>query len=125
MDNAIRIGAVATALGVSVETLRRWERQGRVQFERRGGDRWLPVSELKRLLRDRQAPMHTSARNRLSGIVVDIQVDGLVAQIELACGPFRIVSLVTSEAVEELALKPGDTATAVVKSTTVIVESGS
>jgi molybdopterin-binding protein len=96
-----------------------------VQFERRGGDRWLPVTELKRLLRDRQAPMHTSARNRLSGIVVDIQVDGLVAQIELACGPFRIVSLVTSEAVEELGLKPGDTATAVVKSTTVIVESGS
>jgi len=99
MDNAIRIGAVATALGVSVETLRRWERKGLVQFERRGGDRWLPVAELKRLLRERQSPGHTS-------------------------GPFRIVSLVTREAVEELGLKPGDQATAVVKSTTVIVESG-
>lgn len=124
MDNVIRIGAVATALGVSVETLRRWERKGLVQFERRGGDRWLPVAELKRLLRERQSPGHSSARNRLAGTVVDIAVDGLVAQIELACGPFRIVSLVTREAVEELGLKPGDQATAVVKSTTVIVESG-
>jgi molybdopterin-binding protein len=124
MDEAIRIGAVATALGVSADTLRRWERQGRVTFERRGGDRWLPIAELKRLLRERQAPLHTSARNRLAGVVVDIAVDGLVAQIELACGPFRIVSLVTREAVEELGLKPGDPATAVVKSTTVIVESG-
>jgi len=125
MDNLIRIGAVATALGVSVETLRRWERQGRVEFERRGGERWLPVGELRRLLRERQSPGHTSARNRLSGTVIDIEVDGLVAQIELACGPFRIVSLVTREAVEELGLKPGDPATAVVKSTTVIVESNS
>jgi molybdopterin-binding protein len=124
MDEAIRIGAVATALGVSADTLRRWERQGRVTFERRGGDRWLPIAELKRLLRERQAPLHTSARNRLAGVVVDVAVDGLVAQIELACGPFRIVSLVTREAVEELGLKPGDPATAVVKSTTVIVESG-
>ena len=122
MENAVRIGAVAAAVGVSVETLRRWERQGRVTFERRGGDRWLPVAELKELLKERHAPGHTSARNRLTGIVIDVQVDGLVAQIELACGPYRIVSLVTSEAAAELGLKPGDTASAVVKSTSVMVE---
>ena len=123
MDDLVKIGAAATALGVSVDTLRRWERQGRVTFERRGGDRWLPIAELRTLLRDRHAPGHTTARNRFTGIVIDIAVDGLVAQIELACGPYRIVSLVTREAVEELDLKPGDQATAVVKSTNVIVES--
>jgi molybdopterin-binding protein len=124
MDNAVRIGAAATALGVSVETLRRWERQGRITFERRGNDRWLPLAELKDLLRDRRPPGQTTARNRMTGVVIDVQVDGLVAKIELACGPYRIVSLVTKEAVEELGLKPGDQATAVVKSTSVMVEAG-
>jgi molybdopterin-binding protein len=123
MDQAVRIGPAATALGVSVETLRRWERQGRISFERRGGDRWLPIGELKDLLRERRPPGHSTARNRLSGIVVDVTVDGLMAQVELACGPYRIVSLVTKEAVDELGLKPGDAATAVVKSTSVMVES--
>ena len=123
MEHAVRIGAAATALGVSVDTLRRWERQGRVTFERRGNDRWLPIAELKDLLRERRPPGHSTARNRMSGIVIDVEVEGLVAKIELACGPYRIVSLVTKEAVEELGLKPGDPATAVVKSTSVMVES--
>jgi len=122
MDDLIRIGAAAQALGVSVDTLRRWERDGRVQFERRGGQRFLHAHDLAELLRARGASTHTSARNRMAGTVVAVEVDGVMAKIDLACGPYRIVSLMSREAAEDLALKPGDPATAVVKSTTVIVE---
>ena len=119
----MRIGAAATALGVSADTLRRWERDGRVEFVRRGGQRFLPAAELAELLRARPAAAgNSSARNRLAGVVVDVQVDGVMAKVELACGPYRIVSLMSREAAEELELRPGATATAVVKSTTVIVE---
>ncbi len=123
MDEGIRIGAAAAALGVSVDTLRRWERDGRVTFERRGSTRFLPPGELARLLRERGASPHSSARNRMTGVVVSVQRDGVMAQVDLACGPFRIVSLMSREAADELGLKPGDTATAVVKATTVVVES--
>src|SRR3954447_8744887 len=124
MEDLVRIGAAASALGVSADTLRRWERDGRVEFVRRGGQRFLPASALAELLRTRAGGSggHSSARNRLSGVVVDVQVDGVMAKVELACGPFRIVSLMSREAAEELDLRPGATATAVVKSTTVIVE---
>jgi molybdopterin-binding protein len=124
MEHLVRIGAVASALGVSVDTLRRWERQGRITFVRRGGDRYLPGAELARLLRERAPRTGTSARNRLDGVVVDVKADGVMAQVDLACGPFRIVSLMSREAVEELGLRPGSPARAVVKATTVIVEAG-
>ncbi len=122
MEHLVRIGAVAAALGVSVDTLRRWERQGRITFVRQGGDRYLPGPELARMLRERAPKTGTSARNRLDGVVVDVKVDGVMAQVDLACGPFRIVSLMSREAVEELGLQPGSPARAVVKATTVIVE---
>lgn len=122
MEDLVRIGAAATALGVSVDTLRRWERDGRVTFERRGGQRFLPAETLAELLRTRAPNGRTSARNRMTGTVVAVEVDGVMAKIDLACGPYRIVSLMSREAAEELDLKPGDTAAAVVKSTTVIVE---
>ena len=123
MDDLVRIGAAAQALGVSADTLRRWEREGRIAFERRGRQRYLRAEELARLLRDRTAGgERTSARNRLAGIVVGVEMDGVMAKVELACGPYRIVSLMSREAAEELALRPGMPATAVVKSTTVIVE---
>ncbi len=64
----------------------------------------------------------TSARNRLSGVVVAVQRDGVMAQVDMACGPFRIVSLMSREAVDDLDLRPGMSATAVIKSTNVIVE---
>lgn len=118
----VQIGAVAQALGVSTDTLRRWERSGRITFDRVGGRRYLPASELARLLRERSANTRSSARNRLTGVVVAVQRDGVMAQVDLACGPFRIVSLMSREAVDELDLKPGDTATATVKATTVVVE---
>ena len=74
------------------------------------------------MLRDRGVNPHSSARNRMAGVVVDVQRDGVMAQIDLACGPYRIVSLMSREAADELDLKPGQTATAVVKSTIVVVE---
>ena len=122
-EQHVRIGAAASALGVSVDTLRRWERDGRVSFERSGGQRVLAATELARLLRERGSNRgSSSARNRLDGVVVSVQSDGLVAKVELACGPYRIVSLMTSEAAEELGLEPGVQAQAVVKSTNVIVD---
>jgi molybdopterin-binding protein len=118
----IRIGAAAQALGVSVDTLRRWERDGRIRFEREGGRRVLPAEELARVLRERSPQATSSARNRLSGVVVDVERDGVMAKVDLACGPFRIVSLMSREAADELGLRPGVSATAVVKATTVLVE---
>ena len=124
MEDLVRIGAAATALGVSTDTLRRWERDGRVEFVRRGGQRFLPASALAAMLHDRSgvSGSRTSARNRLGGVVVSVEKDGVMAKVELACGPYRIVSLMSREAAEELGLAPGASATAVVKSTTVIVE---
>lgn len=124
MDNMVRIGAAAAALGLSVDTLRRWERDGRIVFERHGGQRYLRAEDLARLLRERSAHDQTSARNRLAGVVVAVQADGVMAQVDLACGPFRVVSLMSREAVEDLGLRPGMSATAVVKATNVIVERG-
>lgn len=122
MDEGIRIGVAAQALGVSVDTLRRWEREGRIAFERRGNARVLAPEELARVLRERGVNTRSSARNRLAGVVVDVKRDGVMAQVDLACGPFRIVSLMSREAADELDLRPGQTATAVVKSPMVIVE---
>ena len=122
MGEQIRIGQAAGILGVSVDTLRRWEKEGRVAFGRTaGGQRTIGAADLRALLRDRAPQTGVSARNQLEGTVVSVETDGLMAKIELACGPYRMVSIITREAAEELALKPGDTATAVVKSTSVEV----
>jgi molybdopterin-binding protein len=122
LESLVSIGAAAGALGVSVDTLRRWEKNGRIRFERRGNRRLVASQELSELLRERGATGLTSARNRLQGVVVAVKRDTVMAQIDMVCGPFRIVSLMSREAADELGLKPGDTATAVVKATTVIVE---
>jgi molybdopterin-binding protein len=122
MDEGLRIGVAAQALGVSVDTLRRWERNGQIAFERRGNRRVLAPEELARVLRERGTNSRSSARNRLAGVVIEVQRDGVMAQIDLSCGPYRIVSLMSREAADELALVPGQTTTAVVKSTSVVVE---
>jgi molybdopterin-binding protein len=122
VDEGIRIGVAAQALGVSVDTLRRWERDGRITFERRGNRRVLEPEELARVLRDRATNTRSSARNRMAGVVVDVQRDGVMAQVDMVCGPFRIVSLMSREAADELELRPGASATAVVKSPLVIIE---
>jgi molybdopterin-binding protein len=122
MDDLVRIGAAAQALGVSVDTLRRWEREGRIAFERHGNSRFLKADELAALLRARGKSDRTSARNRLNGVVLAVKRDGVMAQVDIACGPYRVVSLMSAEAADDLDLKPGDSATAVIKSTTVVVE---
>ena len=122
-NDLVKIGAAAAALGVSIDTLRRWERAGRITFERRGKQRYISSQELANRLRERGATGRSSARNRLHGTVLAVKKDDIMAQIDMACGPYRIVSLMSREAADELGLKPGSQATAVVKSTTVIVES--
>jgi molybdopterin-binding protein len=122
IDELVQIGAAAAALGVSLDTLRRWERAGRITFERRGNRRFISSHDLSNILRERAATGLTSARNRMQGTVLSVKKDGVMAQIDMACGPYRIVSLMSREAAEELGLKPGAQATAVVKSTTVIIE---
>jgi molybdopterin-binding protein len=122
VEDLVQIGAAAMALGVSIDTLRRWERSGRVQFERRGNRRYMSSVELSKLLHEREGSGHSSARNHFSGVVVGVKRDGVMAQIDLVCGPFRIVSLMSREAADDLGLKPGVSATAVVKATNVIIE---
>jgi len=122
MEDLLRIGAAASTLGVSVDTLRRWEREGRLECERRAGQRYVHAEEVARLLRERNPTARSSARNRLTGTVVSVRRDEIMAQVELACGTYRVVSLMSREAADQLDLKPGDTATAVVKATTVVVE---
>ena len=116
-------------LRVSVETLRRWETEGRLRMERSaGGQRLVPIDEVTRLLAERRAGAHDrpivaqSARNRFPGIVTRIEKDRVAAVVEVIAGPHRLVSLMTAEAVDELGLKVGDEAVCVVKATNVIVE---
>ena len=123
MVDYLRIGEVAQRVGVSVDTLRRWEAEGRITFERRGNQRVLPATELAGLLTSLAGSDRTSsARNRLTGVVVSVERDGVMAKVELACGDYRIVSLMSREAADEMELAPGVAATAVVKSTSVMVE---
>jgi len=119
----LRIGEVAQAVGVSVDTLRRWEVEGKVTFQRQANQRVLPASELAPLIASLAGSSSTSsARNRLTGIVIGVKRDGVMAQVELACGDYRIVSLMSRDAADELGLEVGKAATAVVKATNVIVE---
>ncbi|GGF33329.1 MerR family transcriptional regulator [Marmoricola endophyticus] len=123
MAEYLRIGEVATALGVSVDTLRRWESQGRVAFERHNNQRVLRAEDLQPLMAGlTRASATSSARNRMPGVVTSVERDGVMAKVEMACGDYRIVSLMSREAADDLGLEPGSPATAVVKATTVIVE---
>jgi len=117
------VGEAAKTLGISVDTLRRWDQKGRIRVERDEGNRRIvPASEIDRLRGD-EGTAHLSARNRFNGVVTDVKVDGLIAQVEMVVSdPVRLVALVTRDAVEELRLRPGMSATAIVKSTSVMVQ---
>ena len=126
---SLRVGQAAEMLQVSIETLRRWEAEGRLTVTRSsGGQRLVPITEVTRLLAERrtQAPerpiVSGSARNRFPGIVTRIEKDRVAAVVEVIAGPHRMVSLMTAEAVDEMGLKVGDEAICVVKATNVIVE---
>ena len=114
----------AAALGISLDTLRRWDKAGRIKVSRDASNRRVVAArEIDRLRGDGQGE-HITARNRFRGTVTDVQVDGLMAQVEIVVtDPVRIVALVTRDAVEELGLKVGMAATAIVKSTNVMVQS--
>ena len=116
------VGEAARLLGISLDTLRRWDRQGRIRTQRdRANRRVVPAAEIDRL-RGGEPGHELSARNRFRGVVREVKVEGVLAQVELEAGPFRVVSVVTREAVEELGLKPGMPATALVKATSVLLE---
>lgn len=125
----LRIGQAADLLGVSADTVRRLVDGGEVDGGRTdGGQRYVDgVSLAAYLVAHAEAPAGgsaptRSARNRFTGLVTKVTVDGLVAQVELHAGPHRIVSLLTAEAVADLGLAPGMVATASVKATSVVVE---
>jgi molybdopterin-binding protein len=126
---SLRVGQAAEMLQISVETLRRWETEGRIRMARSaGGQRLVPMQEVTRLLAERRAlsaerPVAAgSARNRFPGIVTRVERDRVAAVVEVMSGPHRMVSLMTAEAVDDLRLAVGDEVTCVVKATNVVVE---
>ena len=125
----MRIREAASYLGVSDDTVRRWVDNGTLQAGTDEAGRMVVDGyEVALAARRSAAPPGpasrtvSSARNRFVGLVTDVRADGVMAQVELQCGPFRVVSLMSSEAVRDLGLEPGSVATAVVKSTNVVVE---
>jgi len=123
-----RIAEAAELLGVSDDTMRRWVEAGRITATSSGGRSVVEGADLALLaseLADHPEPSRASrvsARNRMTGLVTRVVKDQVMAQVELICGPYRLVSLMSAEAATELGLEPGVTAIASVKSTNVIVE---
>jgi molybdopterin-binding protein len=124
----VTLGEAAKAIGVSVDTLRRWDRAGKIRTTRdERNRRRVPTSEVERL---RAAPERhrtggsLSARNRFPGVVRSVESDGVMALVEIEAGPFRVTAAVTRDAVDELGLVEGARATATVKATSVMVERG-
>jgi molybdopterin-binding protein len=129
MPGELSLGEAAAALGVSIDTLRRWDRKGQIQTRRDQRNRRLvPASEIRRLSQRplrHQTGTERSARNRLTGVVRSVEADGVMALVEIEAGPFLITAAITRDSVEELGLATGVEATAVVKATSVMIERGS
>jgi molybdopterin-binding protein len=125
----LTLGEAARAIGVSVDTLRRWDRAGKLTTTRDASNqRRVPLAEVERLTaRPARHPAGDtlSARNRFPGIVRSVEVSGVMALVEIEAGPHRITAAITRDAVEELGLVPGMAATAAVKATSVMVERSS
>jgi molybdopterin-binding protein len=128
-DSSIRIGRAAEMLGVTVDTIRRWADDGKIESVRSpGGQRLIPIEDVTRLIGERRRAatdrpiVAQSARNRFPGIVTRIEKDKVAAVVEILAGPHRLISLMTAEAVDDLGLKIGDEVIGLVKSTNVIVE---
>ena len=113
----------ARALGISLDTLRRWDRTGKIRVERDSANRRVvPAAEIERL-KGSERPEQLSARNRFRGVVRSVTLEGLLAQIEIdVTEPARVVAIITRESADSLGLKPGMSAAGVVKATSVMVE---
>jgi molybdopterin-binding protein len=124
-ERLVGAGEAARSLGISLDTLRRWDREGRIRVERdRGGRRQVPVSEIERLSGRTPRPLtgaRLSARNRLPGVVRSVVADGVMALVEVEAGPFTVVAAITRDSVEELGLAEGVPVVATVKATSVMV----
>jgi len=122
----LTLGEAAAAIGVSADTLRRWDRAGKLKtFRDERNRRMVTAEEVRRLSRRPQrheTGRKLSARNRMTGVVRSVEVDGVMALVEIEAGPFLITAAVTRDSVEELSLAPGVEATATVKATSVMVE---
>lgn len=122
------MGEAARAIGVSVDTLRRWDRDGKLRTTRDARNRRLvPAAEVERLTsrpRRHAAGHPVSARNRFPGVVRSVEVDGVMALVEIQAGPFLVTAAVTRDSVDELGLAEGKAATAIVKATSVLVVEG-
>jgi molybdopterin-binding protein len=126
MTKHLSLGEAAAALGVSLDTLRRWDRAGRLQTVRDSRNhRLVPATEISRLS-GRSSRHRTgtprSARNRFTGVVRSVESDGVMALVELEAGPFLVTAAITRDSIDELGLVPGVEATAVVKATSVMIE---
>ena len=121
----MRAGAAARALGISLDTLRRWDRDGRIRVVRdETNRRQVPVSEVERLsgrIPRRLTGSTISARNRLAGLVKSVEADGVMAVVEIEAGPYVLAAAITRDAVEELGLAPGVPVVATIKATSVMV----
>ena len=117
-------GEAARTLGISLDTLRRWDRQGRIKTKRDSSNRRIVAAkEIERLGGGAGAEHQISARNRFSGIVSEVRIEGLMAQVEMVVTePAVLTAIVTADAIEELGIKRGNHVTAVIKSTSVMVE---
>jgi molybdopterin-binding protein len=128
MARDLTIGEAARALGVSADTLRRWDRDGRLRTVRDGRNRRLvPLDEVERLSsrpQRHETGTPLSARNRFPGVIRSVEVDGVMALVEIEAGPFLVTAAVTRDSVEEMGLAPGKLATARVKATSVMIEEG-
>jgi molybdopterin-binding protein len=126
MARALTLGEAAREIGVSVDTLRRWDRAGKLETRRDARNRRVvPPAEVARLAarpRRHRTGDALSARNRFAGRVTSVEVDGVMALVEIAAGPFRVTAAVTRDSVEELGLREGVEAIAAVKATSVMVE---
>jgi molybdopterin-binding protein len=125
-DPGLLLGDAARAIGVSADTLRRWERAGKLTTQRDSANRRRvsrrEVERLSRRPERHRAGDALSARNRFPGVVRSVEIDGVMALVEIEAGPHRVVAAITRDAVEELGLAPGVPATAAVKATSVMVE---
>lgn len=122
-DEILTASEAAAALGISVDTLRRWDKEGRIKTKRDARNRRIVTAKEIDRVRGDEVDTYLSARNYFAGTVTSVEVDGLMAQVEIVVNdPLRVVAVVTRDAVEDLGLKPGMRAAAVVKSTNVMVQ---